>query len=59
VFGLCILSGVFIGLSRGKHAISYLTWSRPEEFIIGGIVAAMAALLFWRWYHTKPDMDMV
>jgi hypothetical protein len=55
--GLCILSAVLIGLSRGKHTLPYVDWTLPEEFIFGGIMAALAALLFWRWYHTKPDMN--
>lgn len=59
VFGLCILSGVCFGLSRGKNTISLLAWNHPTDFIIGGIVAAMAALLCWRWYHRKPDMNPV
>lgn len=54
--GLCILSGIFLWFSRGKHTLSYLGWTRPEQFIIGGIIAAMAAFLFWRWYRKMPDM---
>jgi hypothetical protein len=49
--GLCILTGIFLWLSRGKHTLSYLSWTRPEQFILGGIIAAMAALLCWRWYR--------
>jgi hypothetical protein len=59
VFGFCILSGVFIGLTWGKHTIPSLAWTRPEDFILGSIVAAMAAVLLWRWYHTAPDMKRV
>lgn len=51
VFGLLILSGVFIGLSTGEYTISYLAWTRPDHFILGGIVTAMAAMLFWRWFR--------
>lgn len=58
IFGLLILSGIFIGLSRGKHTISYLAWTRPEDFILGGIVAAMAGLLFWRWYRKVDERNL-
>jgi hypothetical protein len=54
VFGLCILSGIFIGLSRGNHTLSPLAWTQPEDFILGAIVTAMAGVLFWRWYHKEP-----
>jgi len=59
VFGLLILSGVFIGISTGEHTISYLAWTRPDHFILGGIVTAMAAMVFWRGYHKEPDKKRV
>jgi hypothetical protein len=59
VFGFCILSGVCFGLIRGKHTIPFLAWNQPADFLIGGIVAVMAALLCWRWYHKKPDINRV
>lgn len=49
--GLFILSAHFIRLSREKTTIAALGWSRPEHFIIGAVVAAMAAVLVWRWYR--------
>lgn len=57
VVGLCILSGVFLWLSRGKHAILSLGWTRPEQFIIGGIITAMAVILFWRWYRKVDEKN--
>jgi hypothetical protein len=51
MFGLLILAGVFIGLSFGNHTLSYLAWTQPEDFILGGIVTTMAAVLFWRGYR--------
>lgn len=49
--GLFILSAHLIRLSREKTTIAALGWSRPEHFIIGAVVAAMAAVLVWRWYR--------
>ncbi len=54
--GLGILSCVFFWFSRGKHFLLYLAWTRPEEFVIGSIVTALAALLLWRWYRKVLDM---
>jgi len=67
---LLILSGIFIGLSRGTYTMilsgiviefrggrymkSYLGWSRPDEFLLGAIVTAMAAVVLWRWLRKIP-----
>ena len=58
VFSLCILSGVFIGMSLGKHTLSYLGWKWPEDFIIGGILAAMTAFLLLQWYWKMADRSI-
>jgi len=54
---LCMVSGIVIGLGLDKTIIrgmrkmhlAFIGWSHPEEFIIGGIVIAIAAWLVWRW----------
>jgi len=52
---LLILSGVIIGFGIVRRYLPYTGWSRPEEYIIGGIVIALAAYLLWRWQsRLKP-----
>ncbi len=66
---LLLLSGIFIGLSRGtltlilsgiiiefrgKYLSSYLGWSRPDEFLLGAIISALAAVVLWRWLRKMP-----
>jgi membrane-bound metal-dependent hydrolase YbcI (DUF457 family) len=46
---LLILSGVIIGAGIVRRSLPYTGWSRPEEYILGGIVIALAAYLLWRW----------
>ena len=46
---LCILSGIIIGQGITRQSLPVIGWSRPEELIIGGIVIALSAGLFWRW----------
>jgi hypothetical protein len=48
-FLLCVLSGIIIGWGMAKHTLPVIGWSRPEEFMIGGIVIALAAVMVWRW----------
>jgi inner membrane protein len=51
VFGFCILTIIFIGLSRGTTSMPELGGAVPDEFIISGVMCAMAAFVFWRWYR--------
>jgi len=54
---LCMLSGILLGLGLGKLTNLnpgkippvIMGWTRPEEFIIGGVMLALAAWLLWRW----------
>jgi len=54
---LCMLTGISMalglgkltGLNPGKIHMVLLGWARPEEFIIGGVVFALAAWCLWRW----------
>jgi len=46
---LLVLSGITIGFGMVNRSLPYTGWSRPEEYILGGIVIALAAYLLWRW----------
>ena len=54
---LCMLAGILLGLGLGKLTdlnpekipLVLVGWTRPEEFIIGGVVFALAAWCLWRW----------
>jgi membrane-bound metal-dependent hydrolase YbcI (DUF457 family) len=59
---LCMLSGITLaqglgkltGLNPGKIPMVLWGWTRPEEFIIGGVVFALAAWCLWRWQTAIP-----
>jgi membrane-bound metal-dependent hydrolase YbcI (DUF457 family) len=55
VFGS--LAGILIGWGIGGHTLRQVGWGRPEELILGGIVIALASLLFWRWQSIVNRMD--
>jgi len=55
VFGS--LAGILIGWGLGGHILKQVGWGRPEELILGGIVIALASLLFWRWQSIVNRMD--
>jgi hypothetical protein len=46
---LCASSGIFIGWGIGRNSIAQLRGIKSEEMIIGGIICALTAILFWRW----------
>ena len=48
---LLVLSGITIGLGIVRRSLPYTGWTRPEEYILGGIVIALASNLLWRWQY--------
>ena len=46
---LLILSGIIIGCGMAGWSLKYTGWNKPEEYIAGGIVIALAAYLLWQW----------
>jgi membrane-bound metal-dependent hydrolase YbcI (DUF457 family) len=49
VFGS--LAGILIGWGLGGNTVPQIGWGRPEDLVIGGIIIALASLLFWRWQN--------
>jgi membrane-bound metal-dependent hydrolase YbcI (DUF457 family) len=56
---LLVLSGVIIGLGIVKRSLPYTGWSRPEEYLLGGIVIALAAYLLWRWQSRFKSQEIL
>jgi membrane-bound metal-dependent hydrolase YbcI (DUF457 family) len=52
---LCVLAGVIIGQGVVNRSLPYLGRSRPETYLIAGIVIALAAYLCWRWQSGLKD----
>lgn len=46
---LLILAGMLMGLGLTRRFLTATGWSRPEEYLIGGIVIALAAFALWRY----------
>lgn len=46
---LILYAIIVIALPFLRKRLLYTGWSRPEDYIIGGIVIALAAYLLWRW----------
>lgn len=56
-FLLAACAGVFIWAGL-KHVRLPLTgWSRPEDYLIGGIVILLAGYLAWRWRRLVLESD--
>lgn len=46
---LCGCAGFIIHAGLMKHLLPGTGWTRPEEYLIGGIVMVLAGFLLWRW----------
>lgn len=45
---LLAVSGSIFGYGLVRQSLPYLGWTRPEEYLIGGMVIALASYLVWR-----------
>ena len=52
---LCVLSGGIMAQGIVRGSLPYLGWAMPEEYFLGGIVIALAALMVWRTRAHKKN----